>query len=263
MRVAEGDRLTIEGMALDVLYTPGHTDDSYSFLMEDRVFTGDTLLIRGTGRTDFQNGSARAQYESLFGKLLKLPEETLVFPAHDYKGDTVSTIGEEKRYNPRLQVKSVDEYVELMNKLNLPNPKMMDVAVPANMRQGLAQEEIARRGWAVDAAAGAWRSSARPDVALIDLRERSRTREARRHPGLAARALSRPAGKHPRRAACCTSWPAPRASASCSTARSASARPWRCRPRRTPASPPPATSTAASTPGARPTGRWCIEPVAP
>ncbi len=134
MRVAEGDRLTIEGLALDVLYTPGHTDDSYSFLMQDRVFTGDTLLIRGTGRTDFQNGSAQAQYDSLFHKLLKLPEEMLVYPAHDYKGDTVSTIGEEKRYNPRLQVKSVDEYVELMGKLNLPKPKMMDVAVPANMR---------------------------------------------------------------------------------------------------------------------------------
>src|SRR5436190_1512988 len=103
MRVSEGDKLTIEGLALDVLYTPGHTDDSYSFLTRDRVFTGDTLLIRGTGRTDFQNGSARAQYESLFGKLLKLPEDTLVFPAHDYKGDTVSTIGEEKRCNPRLQ----------------------------------------------------------------------------------------------------------------------------------------------------------------
>jgi glyoxylase-like metal-dependent hydrolase (beta-lactamase superfamily II) len=100
MRVAEGDKLTIEGLAFDVLYTPGHTDDSYSFLMRDRVFTGDTLLIRGTGRTDFQNGSARAQYDSLFNKLLKLPEETLVYPAHDYKGDTVSTIGEEKRYYP-------------------------------------------------------------------------------------------------------------------------------------------------------------------
>src|SRR5690348_5964218 len=95
MRVAEGDKLKIEGVALDVLYTPGHTDDSYSFLMGDRVFTGDTLLIRGTGRTDFQNGSSRAQYDSLFGKLLKLPDDTFVFPAHDYKGDTVSTIGEE------------------------------------------------------------------------------------------------------------------------------------------------------------------------
>src|ERR1051326_8807538 len=126
MRVADGDKVTIEGLALDVLYTPGHTDDSYSYLMGDRVFTGDTLLIRGTGRTDFQNGSAKAQYESIFNRLLKLPDETLVFPAHDYKGDTVSTIGEEKRYNPRLQVKSVDEYIELMANLKLPNPKMID-----------------------------------------------------------------------------------------------------------------------------------------
>ena len=149
MRVTEGDKLTIEGLAFDVLYTPGHTDDSYSFLLRDRVFTGDTLLIRGTGRTDFQNGDARAQYDSLFNKLLKLPEETLVYPAHDYKGDTVSTIGEERAFNPRLQVKSIDEYVDLMSKLNLPNPKMMDVAVPANMRVGLAQDQIAKKGWAV------------------------------------------------------------------------------------------------------------------
>ena len=127
----------IEGVALDVLYTPGHTDDSYSFLLPDRVFTGDTLLIRGTGRTDFQNGDPRQQYQSLFGKLLKLPDATMVFPAHDYKGDTVSTIGEEKAFNPRLQVRSVDEYADLMNNLKLPNPKMMDVAVPANQHVGL------------------------------------------------------------------------------------------------------------------------------
>src|SRR6202048_3701332 len=117
MRVSEGDKLQIEGLSLDVLYTPGHTNDSYSFLLPDRVFTGDTLLIRGTGRTDFQNGSARAQYASIFGRLLKLPEDTLVYPAHDYKGDTVSTIGEEKAFNPRLKVGSVDEYVDLMNNL--------------------------------------------------------------------------------------------------------------------------------------------------
>jgi len=172
MRLTDGDKLTIEGLSLDAMYTPGHTDDSYSFLMGDRVFTGDTLLIRGTGRTDFQNGNARQQYESLFGRLLKLPDETLVFPAHDYKGDTVSTIGEEKRFNPRLQVKSVDEYIDLMGKLNLPNPKMMDVAVPANMKVGLVQEEIARRGWAFDAKQ-ALALVERPDVALIDLRERS------------------------------------------------------------------------------------------
>ena len=172
MRLSEGDKLTIEGVALDVLYTPGHTDDSYSFLMRDRVFTGDTLLIRGTGRTDFQNGDARAQYHSIFNKLLRLPDETMVFPAHDYKGETVSTIGEERKFNPRLQVKSIDEYVDLMGKLNLPNPKMMDVAVPANMRVGLAQDAIARRGWAVSACE-AQALIGRPDVTLIDLRERT------------------------------------------------------------------------------------------
>ena len=170
MRLSDGDALRIEGLALDVIYTPGHTDDSYSFVMPDRVFTGDTLLIRGTGRTDFQNGDPRAQYESIFHRLLKLPEETMVFPAHDYKGDTVSTIGEEKRCNPRLQVSSVDEYVTLMNNLNLANPKMMDVAVPANMRQGLHQEEVARRGWAVTAAQACTLLGQR-DVALVDLRE--------------------------------------------------------------------------------------------
>ncbi len=172
MRVAEGDHIDIEGMRLDVLYTPGHTDDSYSYLLGDRVFTGDTLLIRGTGRTDFQNGDPRAQYDSIFNKLLKLPDATLVFPAHDYKGDTVSTIGEEKLYNPRLKVKSIDEYVALMNNLKLPNPKMMDVAVPANMHVGLHQEEIARKGWALSAAE-AITLRGRPDIAIIDLREKS------------------------------------------------------------------------------------------
>jgi glyoxylase-like metal-dependent hydrolase (beta-lactamase superfamily II) len=105
--------------------------------MGDRVFTGDTLLIRGTGRTDFQNGDPSAQYDSIFNRLLRLPDETLIYPAHDYKGDTVSTIGEERAFNPRLQVRSLEEYVDLMGSLNLPNPKMMDVAVPANMTIGL------------------------------------------------------------------------------------------------------------------------------
>ena len=236
MRVTEGDKLTIEGLALDVLYTPGHTDDSYSFLLRDRVFTGDTLLIRGTGRTDFQNGSAQAQYESLFGKLLKLPDETLVYPAHDYKGDTVSTIGEEKRFNPRLQVKSVDEYVDLMSKLNLPNPKMMDVAVPANMRVGPRPGRDRAQGLGGDGGAGdgaggqAGRGAGRPARA-------GRAREARRHPGLRCTRPIPTCRRTSAPAACCTSLPAPRASASCSIARSASARPWRCRRRRTPASP--------------------------
>ncbi|MCK1639892.1 MBL fold metallo-hydrolase [Bradyrhizobium sp. 157] len=172
MRVSDGDKLTIEGLSLDVMYTPGHTDDSYSYLMGDRVFTGDTLLIRGTGRTDFQNGSSRAQYESIFNRLLKLPDETMVFPAHDYKGDTVSTIGEERRYNPRLQVRNVDEYIELMANLKLPNPKMMDVAVPANMHVGLHQEELAKQGLALSAR-DAINILGRPDILLVDLRETS------------------------------------------------------------------------------------------
>ena len=172
MRVAEGDRIEIEGLRLDVLYTPGHTDDSYSFLLADRVFTGDTLLIRGTGRTDFQNGDPRAQYDSIFNKLLKLSDATLVFPAHDYKGDTVSTIGEEKLFNPRLRVKSMDEYAALMNNLKLPNPKMMDVAVPANMHVGMQQEEVARKGWALSAAEAIALHGTR-DIAIVDLREKS------------------------------------------------------------------------------------------
>ncbi|HEX3939211.1 MAG TPA: MBL fold metallo-hydrolase [Xanthobacteraceae bacterium] len=177
MRVAEGDRIEIEGLRLDVLYTPGHTDDSYSYLFADRVFTGDTLLIRGTGRTDFQNGDPCAQYDSIFNKLLKLPEATLVYPAHDYKGDTVSTIGEEKLYNPRLKVKSMDEYAALMNGLKLPNPKMMDVAVPANMRVGFHQDEVARKGWAMTAAE-AIVVRGQPEIAIVDLREKS---ERERH----------------------------------------------------------------------------------
>lgn len=132
MHFREGERLKIDGLALDVLYTPGHTDDSYSFLLSDRVFTGDTLMIRGTGRTDFQNGDPAAQYDSLFGKLLTLPQDTLVYPAHDYNGMTVSTIGEEKLWNPRLQVGSKQEYVDMMNGLVLDKPRLMDVAVPAN-----------------------------------------------------------------------------------------------------------------------------------
>ena len=172
MRVAEGDHIAIEGLRLDVLFTPGHTDDSYSFLYGDRIFTGDTLLIRGTGRTDFQNGDPRAQYDSIFNKLLKLPDETLVYPAHDYKGETVSTIGEEKLFNPRLKVKSVDEYIGLMNNLHLPNPKMMDVAVPANMQVGLHQENIASKGWALTAAE-AMALPSRSNIVVVDLREKS------------------------------------------------------------------------------------------
>lgn len=136
----DNEKIAIGELLLTALYTPGHTDDSYTFHLidgdEQYLFTGDTLLIRGTGRTDFQNGSARDQYQSLFGKLLRLPETTWVYPGHDYKGWMRSTIGEEKAHNPRLQVKDVTAYVELMNNLQLPNPKLMDIAVPANRACG-------------------------------------------------------------------------------------------------------------------------------
>ena len=137
VRFSEGEKLCVDNLQLDILYTPGHTDDSYSFVLYDRVFTGDTLLIRGTGRTDFQNGDPAAQYDSLFGKLLRLPEQTLVYPAHDYNGMTVSTIGEELRHNPRLQVAGKQAYIDQMNALVLDDPRLMDIAVPANRSCGL------------------------------------------------------------------------------------------------------------------------------
>ena len=141
LRIKDGEKIKVEEVELQAIYTPGHTDCSYSFLMNDRVFTGDTLLINGSGRTDFQNGNAYDAYESIFNKLLKLPERTLVFPAHDYNGKKFSTIENEKNNNPRLQVSSKEEYADIMNNLNLANPKMMDVAVPANVK-GLTLDNI-------------------------------------------------------------------------------------------------------------------------
>ena len=137
MKVSDNEFINIEKLKLKAMFTPGHTSESFSFLMDDRIFTGDTLLIRGTGRTDFQNGDPADSYNSIFNKILKLPEQTLVYPAHDYKGDAVSTIEEEKKFNPRLQVKSKQEYIDIMNNLNLPDPKMMDIAVPGNLKLGI------------------------------------------------------------------------------------------------------------------------------
>jgi len=141
LRIKNDEKINVENIELKAIYTPGHTDCSYSYLMNDKVFTGDTLLINGTGRTDFQSGSSEDSYDSLFNKLLKLPESTLVYPAHDYNGKKYSTIKNEKNNNPRLQVSSKEEYVEIMENLNLENPKMMDVAVPANLK-GLTLNQI-------------------------------------------------------------------------------------------------------------------------
>ena len=141
LKIKDNEKIKVENIELSAIYTPGHTDCSYSYLMNDRVFTGDTLLINGTGRTDFQNGSSYDAYDSLFNKLLKLPEKTLVYPAHDYNGKKYSTIENEKNNNPRLKVNSKEEYADIMTNLNLANPKMMDVAVPANVK-GLTLDQI-------------------------------------------------------------------------------------------------------------------------
>jgi len=141
IKVKDNEKINIENIELKAMYTPGHTDCSYSYFMKDRVFTGDTLLINGTGRTDFQNGSSFDAFDSLFNKLLKLPEKTLVYPAHDYNGKKFSTIETERNNNPRLQVSSKEEYAEIMENLKLANPKMMDVAVPANVK-GLTLEQL-------------------------------------------------------------------------------------------------------------------------
>ena len=136
IKVKDGEIIEIDNLKIKSLYTPGHTSDSYSFLLDNYLFSGDTLLINGTGRTDFQNGSSKDAYNSLFNNLLKLPEETLVYPGHDYNGKFSSTIGNEKRFNPRLQVKNVDEYIELMSNLNLSKPKLIDINVSRNIKLG-------------------------------------------------------------------------------------------------------------------------------
>ena len=141
IRIKDSEVIKVENIELKAIYTPGHTDCSYSYLMDDRIFTGDTLLINGTGRTDFQSGSPYDAYDSLFNKLLKLPEKTLVYPAHDYNGKKYSTIEKEKKNNPRLQVNSKEEYADIMYNLKLANPKMIDIAVPANLK-GLTLEQI-------------------------------------------------------------------------------------------------------------------------
>ena len=136
IKVKDNEFIKLDNLKIRAMYTPGHTSDSYCFLMNNNLFSGDTLLINGTGRTDFQNGSAKDSYNSIFNKLLKLPEETLLYPAHDYQGEKVSTIGKEKKQNPRLQVDSVDEYIEIMNNLNLKKPVEIENNVFRNIKLG-------------------------------------------------------------------------------------------------------------------------------
>ena len=255
MRVADGDKVTIEGL---VARRDVHARPHRRFL---QLLDGRPRLHRRHAadprhRTHrFPERLARAQYESIFNRLLKLPEETLVYPAHDYKGDTVSTIGEEKRYNPRLQVRSVDEYVELMANLKLPNPKMMDVAVPANMHVGLHQDELDKQGLALTAREAIARLGQPGRPAGRSARDR-RARQARHAGRRAARALS----GHRRQ---------PEARRHAARGRGGDRAPhrvllrlWRTlgdgregrQGRR--ASPMPRISPAASTPGRRPAGRW-------
>ena len=136
IKVKDDEMINIDQIEIKAMYTPGHTSDSYSFLMNNNLFSGDTLLINGTGRTDFQNGSSKDAYNSIFNRLLKLPEDTILYPGHDYNGKESSTIGNEKKFNPRLQVKNVDEYVELMSNLNLAKPELIDINVSRNIKLG-------------------------------------------------------------------------------------------------------------------------------
>ena len=137
IKVKDDEIIKLDKLNFRAIYTPGHTSDSFCFLMDKYLFSGDTLLINGTGRTDFQNGSSKDAYNSIFNRLLKLPEDTLLYPAHDYKGETVSTIGKEKRSNPRLQVRNVDEYIEIMNNLDLKKPEKIDYNVASNLKLGI------------------------------------------------------------------------------------------------------------------------------
>lgn len=138
IQLNDGDELNFgKQQKIIALHTPGHTAGSMSFIWNDNVFTGDTLLINGCGRTDFQSGSSQQLYKSITEKLFTLPDHTKVFPGHDYHGNKQSTIGDEKKSNPRLAGKSLEDFITIMDNLNLPKPKLIDEAVPANLTLGL------------------------------------------------------------------------------------------------------------------------------
>ncbi|XP_072776856.1 persulfide dioxygenase ETHE1, mitochondrial [Taeniopygia guttata] len=141
LRLAEGDELRFGAFALRVVPTPGHTPGCVTFVLDDAsmAFTGDALLVRGCGRTDFQQGCARTLHRSVHERIFSLPESCRIYPGHDYRGHTMSTVGEERRHNPRLTL-GADEFVALMERLQLPRPHLMDVAIPANLRCGIQDE---------------------------------------------------------------------------------------------------------------------------
>jgi len=184
LKAADGDTFRLGAIEIRVLATPGHTSDSLSFVIGDRVLTGDALLVRGTGRSDFQNGDAGALYDSITQKLFRLPDETLVYPGHDYRGHEVSSIGEEKRHNPRLAGKSRAEFIELMGKLGLPRPARIDEAVPANRACGSASG-LVNDAWAAASECNAFRNISpgaayplRGQVRFVDVREPEEYRAA-------------------------------------------------------------------------------------
>lgn len=182
--VDEGDRVSFGSQMLHVLTTPGHTEGCVTYVLDDRsmAFTGDALLIRGAGRTDFQRGSARTLYHSVRDKIFALPDSTLLYPGHDYSGRTVTTVGEEKRLNPRLGgERSEEDFVGFMSNLNLPHPKQIQVALPANLECGRPETppRISVPEWApvtrtfagVPEIAHDWLSEHRREVSVVDVRE--------------------------------------------------------------------------------------------
>lgn len=142
LQLNDGDEIKFAQEVIKVIATPGHTPGSTSFLWRDRLFTGDSLLINGCGRTDFQGGSATNLFESIANKIFTLPDETLIYPGHDYHGRRVSSVAQEKAINPRLAGKTLNEFIEIMNNLNLPKPRLIDIAVPANRMCGVQEPEV-------------------------------------------------------------------------------------------------------------------------
>jgi len=188
LMVDDGSRLKFGAVELEVRSTPGHTDGCVTFVTADHkhAFTGDALFIRGTGRTDFQQGSAERLYRSIHDKIFTLPDDTIIWPGHDYRGMTFTTVGEEKRLNPRVgDGRTEAEFSEIMDNLHLPTPKKLDIAVPANLLCGIVPpssmsgDPLPERGWAaierspqgIPEVSIAWVAKNKGAVRMVDVRE--------------------------------------------------------------------------------------------